>query len=112
MINARKKGHSYELAVIKMFRDLGWDCVSSRSESKRTDDLGIDICYTDPFAVQCKAVEKLGSLHDVLAKMPDKKGTYNLVFHKRKNKGSTVTMSKDTFFELLEMLLANKIITP
>ena len=61
-INSRAKGNSYELQIINKFKERGWvDCVSSSSESKRTDDAGVDICYL-PVNVQCKAVEKLGSL--------------------------------------------------
>jgi hypothetical protein len=99
-INSRKKGTAYELAVIRRFREKGWGtCVSSRSESKRKDDAGIDICYTDPFQVQCKAVEKLPPPHDTLAKMPKGK---NVIFHKRNNKGTLVYMSEDLFWELVE----------
>jgi hypothetical protein len=110
-INARKKGHGYELQIRDWFKELGWtECVSSRSESKRKDDQGIDLCYTDPFHVQAKAVEKLGSLHDILAKMP--KNNYNLVFHKRNRKGTIVAMTIEDFKEILDMLISNKIIKP
>ena len=111
-INPRKKGHSYELDIRDWFRELGWsNAVSSRSESKNKDDQGIDLCYTDPFYVQAKAVEKLGSLHEILTKMP--KGThYNLVFHKRNRKGTIVAMTIEDFKEILEMLITNQIIKP
>jgi hypothetical protein len=109
-INARKKGHGYELQIRDWFRELGWNkAVSSRSESKNKDDQGIDLCFTDPFSVQAKAVEKLGSLHDVLAKMPND-SNYNLVFHKKNRKGTIVAMTIEDFRELLEMLITNKII--
>lgn len=111
-INSRAKGAAYELQIIKKFKDLGWNCVSSRSESKRTDDAGVDLCYTEPFQIQAKAVERLGNYHDILKGMPDKKGVFNLIFHKRNRKGSTVVMSEESFFELLEIMIANKIIKP
>ena len=111
-INARKKGHSYELQIRDWFKELGWkDAVSSRSESKNTDDKGIDLCYTPPFSVQAKAVEKLGSIHDILAKMPSD-SNYNLVFHKRNRKGTIVAMSIEDFREILQMLITNQIIRP
>lgn len=109
---SRTKGHAYERSVAKFFKELGWDCVTSRSESKRTDDMGIDLCYTDPFCVQAKAVERLGSHHAILKGMPDRKGKYNLVFHKKNHSGTVVSMELETFRELLEMLIANKILTP
>jgi len=111
-INPRKKGHSYELDIRDWFRERGWSrAVSSRSESKNKDDQGIDLCYTDPFNVQAKAVEKLGSLHDVLARMPND-SNYNLVFHKRNRKGTIVAMTLEDFHELLESLITNQIIKP
>lgn len=100
-INSRAKGKSYELTVIKTFKEKGWtSCVSSRSESKRTDDAGIDLCYSEPFQVQCKAVEKLSpSPHDIINGMPDGK---NVIFHKKNRKGTLVYMTEELFWELVE----------
>jgi hypothetical protein len=108
----RTKGHAYERQIAKVFNNLGYNCVTSRSESRRTDDAGIDLCYTEPFAVQCKAWESAPSYHKVLASMPQKKGSYNLLFHKRNNQGSVVVLKEEDFLELLEMLIQNKIISP
>lgn len=106
-INARKKGHSFELIVRDFFRDLGYtECVSSRSESKNLDDKGVDLCYTGPFYVQCKAVENLGSIHAVLAKMP-KEHKLNVVFHKKNRQGTIVAMDIETF-----KVLAREFSTP
>jgi hypothetical protein len=111
-INPRKKGHAYELDIRDWFRELGWNrAVSSRSESKNKDDQGIDLCYTDPFNVQAKAVEKLGSLHDVLARMP-KDTNYNVVFHKKNRKGTIVAMTIEDFKEIVEMLISHQILKP
>jgi hypothetical protein len=111
-INPRVKGHSFELKIRDWFRELGWyKSVSSRSESKNKDDQGVDLCYTDPFNIQAKAVEKLGSIHDILERMP-KDENYNLVFHKRNRKGTIVAMTIEDFKELLEMLINNQIIKP
>jgi len=98
--NARQKGAKYELQIIKLFKDLGYlDCVSSRSESRRTDDAGVDICYL-PINIQCKATEKLGSAHDIIARMPADKP--NVIFHKRNHKGTLVYMSEEFFIELFK----------
>jgi hypothetical protein len=108
--SARVKGHAFELHVRDLFKDLGWpNAVSSRSESKNKDDQGIDLCYTDPFNVQCKAVEKLGSIHEILSSMPSDTN-YNIVMHKRNRKGVVVSMSLADFKEIVEMLVTNKII--
>jgi hypothetical protein len=101
-INARKKGHAFELVVRDFFRELGYnECVSSRSESKNMDDKGVDLCYTGPFYVQAKAVENLGSIHNVLAKMP-KEEKMNVVFHKRNRQGVIVAMDIETFKKLAQ----------
>jgi hypothetical protein len=110
-INARQKGKQFELDIIKWFNSRGYNSVSSRSESKRTDDAGVDLCYTKPFNVQCKAVEKLGSIHDIIKGMPNDTN-YNLVFHKKNRKGVMVTMSMEDFGEILDMLITNQIIKP
>lgn len=103
-MNQRVKGHAYERKLAKEFRDLGWiDCKTSRYESRMIDDLKVDLTNTKPFNIQAKAVERLGSYHKILDEMP-KDTNYNLIFHKRNNKGEVVVMSKDDFYELVNML--------
>jgi len=101
----RAKGHNYEREVAQKFRDAGHpDCVTSRSESKRTDDMGVDLCYTDPWQVQCKNQERISpSPHEILATMP-KNGKKNILFHKRSRRGTIVCMDEETFWEILKNL--------
>ena len=109
--SARSKGNSYERKIVRELREylLFPDAVTSRSESKRTDDKGIDIMYTDPFNFQLKAVERLGNIHKILNGMPND-NNYNVVIHKRNNQGEVVSMSKDDFYEILGMLIRNQIL--
>lgn len=110
-INSRAKGHKFELQLVKLFKELGWvNCCSSRSESKRLDDAGIDLCYTAPFSVQAKNVERLGNYHEILESMPQNQ--CNLLFHKRNHKGTVVAMKQENFIELLNMLIEAKVIKP
>jgi len=111
MVNARNKGKGYELKIAEEFRNiLGYfDCVTSRSESKRLDDAGVDLCNTGEFNVQCKAWEKAPSYHDVLAGMPQN-GKWNVVFHKRNRKGEVVVMSKETFYYIISQMQEMEII--
>ena len=102
--SARIKGHTFERGIVNWFKQLGWEkAVTSRAESKSKDDQKIDLCFTDPFNVQCKAVENLGSIHKVLSEMP-KDTNYNLVFHKRSRQGVIVAMTMEDFEELIKML--------
>jgi len=103
-IKAKAKGNAYELQIRDFFKELGWtNAVSSRAESKSMDDKGVDLCFTVPFNVQCKAVENLGSPHKILARMP-KDTNYNLVFHKKNRQGTVVSMTMEDFKELVIML--------
>jgi len=100
MINSRAKGHAYELQIVNRLKDLGYDAVTSRSESKRMDDLGVDIIDNTNFYIQCKAVEKLKpSLHDILKRMPTDK--VPVVYHKRNNMGTIVSLKQEDFEKLL-----------
>lgn len=102
-INARAKGHTYERDVARKFREAGFpDCVTSRLESKRMDDLGVDLCYTAPWLVQCKAVEKLGPVHDLLQRMPS--GGMPVIFHKRSRKGTVVSMREEDFWRVVALI--------
>lgn len=110
MINSRKKGVTYEQAIAKRFRKEGFDkCRTSREQSKARDDELVDLMHTEPFNVQCKALEKSPAYHDLLRDMPNERN-YNVVFHKRNNKGSVVTMTEEDFFEIVRMLKGEEII--
>jgi signal recognition particle GTPase len=110
--SARVKGHSFERDMVKFFRDLGFEkCNTSRFESKMKDDQGIDLTNTDPLSVQCKAVEKLGSMHDILDSMP-KDTNWNIVLHKKNRKGTIVAMDIEDFREIIQSLITNQIIKP
>ena len=109
--SARTKGNAYERQIAKELRELNLfpNVVTSRSESRNTDSKKIDLCFTEPFNIQCKDVEKSRLAHDILAEMPQG-SNYNLVFDKRSRKGEVVCMMKSDFYELLEMLIRNHII--
>jgi hypothetical protein len=108
--SARNAGNQYEREVAQEFRDLGFDeCVTSRSESKRTDDKGIDLCFTNPFNIQCKRWKSAPAYQDTLKSMPDD-CNYNILMHKKPHKGEVVVMEKETFYELIRMLKSENII--
>lgn len=106
MINSRKKGVVYEQYLARKFRENGYpECLTSRFESKRIDDVGVDLCYTGNWLVQAKAVEKLSpSVHDVLSSMPDGD---RVVFWKKNRKGTVVCMEEELFWKLLKVYDTN-----
>jgi len=85
-INAKAKGNAFELWCIKRMKHIFPDAVSARWESKRLDDLGVDICYTDSYSFQCKAVEGSMDVFKVLDGMPNGPNM-NVVLWKRNRKG-------------------------
>jgi hypothetical protein len=109
-MNARTAGHAYERKLAAELRDIGFpDCVTSRSESRRRDDQGVDFCYTGPLNIQAKRWKSAPSYHDTLASMPDEPGQINAIFHKRPHKGDVVVLSKSDFLEIVETLLRERI---
>lgn len=112
-MNARNAGHSYERILAQELREIGFDaCVTSRSESRRRDDQGVDLCHTGPLNIQAKRWKSAPSYHATLAAMPDEPGQINCIFHKRPHKGEVVVMSKADFLELAETLLTERIWKP
>lgn len=109
-MNVRKKGHDYERKIREELRSTFFpQCETSRFASKMMDDLKVDLVLTDPFQIQCKAVEKLGGYHDILTQMPVN-GKINAVFHKRNRKGEVVVVKKDDFYKIVEMLRSANLI--
>lgn len=98
---AREKGHAFERKICEWLRFLGYSAITSRSESKRLDDAGVDIVDDTSFYIQCKAVERLNqSYHDILKAMPTDK--IPVVLHKRNNKGVVVAMKLTDFEKILK----------
>lgn len=99
-MNGRNKGHAYERKIAKEFRDLGYeDCATSRYESKKMDDLKVDLVNTGDYHVQCKAVEKGVYPHKILESMP--KDKIRVLFHKKNRQGEVVSMTKEDFYKLI-----------
>lgn len=109
---ARKKGNSYELKIIKEL-NLLYDTdtlVSSRSESKRLDDAGIDIVDGNnimPFYVQCKNTQNIPSV-DLIKECKRQDKPLAIFWNKQIKKevncisaGEFVIVTKELFYKLL-----------
>lgn len=103
-INSRNKGHAFERENMHMFREVGFDkCVTSRSESKNLDDMGIDLVHTGEFDVQCKRVERL-NVSKVMDEMPNREGKVPVVIHKQNRYPALVTMKREDFFMFVQRM--------
>jgi hypothetical protein len=108
--NSRAVGHAYERLIRLELIDLGWDsCMTSRYASRETDDANVDFVNTKPFNIQAKRWSHAPAYQEVLKSMPQDTN-YNVVIHKKPNKGEVVVMDKSTFYELIKMLKGNQII--
>ena len=99
MINGRQKGHKFEQDFAQRLRTLGYQAVTSRSESRNLDDKGVDLVDNTPFYFQLKRCERLKPVDDILTCMPDDK--VRVVVSKRSRKDAVVSMLLEDFEELL-----------
>ena len=106
---SRRKGIKFEQDIRLWCRSIGFtECETSRFASKKRDDECVDFVGTEPFSFQAKYTQTI-NMHTELSKMPDD-GNYNVVLHKRKNKGAVACMSLEDFEELIKMLKHNLIV--
>ena len=107
---SRTKGHAFERKMVNILKEWWPNACTSRAESKNMDDKGVDICYTEPFSIQCKAVERLSpSVHKVLQAMPND-NNMNVVAWKKNNQGTVICMDLNDFLEIVSMLKREKVI--
>ena len=107
---ARRKGHNFERSIRKKLLPLYPKCITTRMGSIHLDQLKIDLMNCHPWAMQLKAVEKGVYPEKILKEMPQDRSEYNLLVHKKKGYQPTVSMTWDDFYEILEMLVTNKIL--
>lgn len=112
---AKRKGNNYELKLIKEHNEL-FDTdtlVSSRSESKRTDDAGVDVVDPNnlvPYYIQAKCTQNQPNV-DLIKDCKLKDKPLVVFFNKQIKKekkcvsgGEFVIMEKEFFYELLKQL--------
>lgn len=104
----RRDGHNYERKIRREFvDDLRFvDCVTSRYESKATDDKKVDLCYTDPFNIQLKNWKRRPNYEEILGSMPDD-WKINVIIHrinKRKGKQFAI-LYKEDLYKIIKILL-------
>lgn len=108
----RRKGHDYERKIAAELRTMGVECGTSRRHSRAHDDAKVDIFMLNhdapPLNIQCKNNNVFHSPVKVLGEMP-KDENYNLLFQKVKGTGEYVTMEKRDFYEIMNILLTEKI---
>ena len=110
MINARDKGKRFELKIAKVWMRLfGGNVERTSYASKKMDDMGVDLTNTDPFYIQCKAVESSINYHAILERMPHDTNI-NLIVHKRNHQPPVAALYLEDFLELVQSMKREGII--
>lgn len=111
MVNSRNKGHSFELETMHEYRKWFPKCLTSRNESRSRDAEKVDLCYTDPFNIQCKNYANFSwaKAIETIKEMPDE-SNYNILHLKITRKGDLICMSKEDWYEIVWILKSNEII--
>ena len=104
MINGRVKRKVFELKIAKVWMRLfGGTVERTGYVSKKLDDMGVDLTGTDPFYIQCKAVESSMNYHQILERMPQDTNI-NLVIHKRNHQPPVVALHLEDFLEMVQTM--------
>lgn len=93
----KRKGNSFELKVANDFKSLGFNTVTARSESKRTDDNKIDIIDLDnklPCNIQTKYTTNFPNYFTISDQCSDKTLPFCIIWKKAiKGKNSPGTLA-------------------
>lgn len=112
---AKHKGNNYELKIAKELKDCGFmNVVTSRSESKHTDDNKIDLIDLDgklPINIQCKCTKNTPNYFNISEACTDKSKPFVVFWNKQEvkegqtnmsSKGEVVMVDKEFFYKLLK----------
>jgi len=108
----RTAGNNYERSIVNELKELGYDVVTARSESRNADNAGIDILGDFPYYIQCKVKKDYPKLNELINN--DRPERFQdkpiVVFHKKVKKAKTrfvtegefVSMRKEDFYKLIK----------
>lgn len=107
--NSKNKGSKLELDVIHKLNELGFNCVSSRSQSKSLDNAKVDIYDMDgtlPTYIQCKATQQTPSYFKIKDECPLKDKPFTVIWKKQTNDntnspGTVAIIDVDFFYKLI-----------
>lgn len=109
---ARRKGNAYEVQICKELNELGFNCVTSRSESKSTDDNKIDIIDKSnklPSFIQVKKTQAIPQYFKIRSESTVDPDKFTIIWNKLEAKetnicsiGEMVMISKKFFYELIK----------
>ena len=100
----RNAGNGYERQIAQELRDMGFEAVTSRQESRSLDAAGVDLVTTFPLAPQMKVSINQPNAHKILTVTEAE-----IIFYKRIEKagskfmprGEYVILRKEDFYWLV-----------
>lgn len=115
----RRRGHSYETKIVRELKDITGDdaLCTSRSESKRLDDAGIDIADPNnvlPFYCQMKATQSMPAAKKLNSSVKKKDKPLVIFWNAQEMKekkqvsvGEFCILPKTLFYDLLKECFKN-----
>lgn len=108
----KNRGNEYERKIAKELKELGFNTVTSRSESKRADDDKIDIIDLDsnlPCFIQLKRTIQTPNYLNIREESSVDNEKFVIIWSKQEkkevnicSKGEIVLMDKKLFYELIK----------
>lgn len=100
----RTAGLDYERKIAQELRDMGYEAITSRYESKRLDDAGVDLVTDFPLKPQMKVSINQPNVHNLLTETEAE-----VIFFKKVEKvgkkfmprGEYIMLSKQDFYNIL-----------
>ena len=110
---SKQKGSQLELDVIHRLNEIGYNTVSSRSNSKLLDNSKVDVCDLDgslPVYIQCKATQSTPSNFKIEEECPLKDKPFTIVWKKQDKEGGNspgtlVLAPIEMFYDYLKLKL-------
>lgn len=110
----RTAGNNFERLIVRELKLLNFDVVTSRSESRNMDNLGVDIFSPlgvkniFPFYIQCKNSQNKPNYHELIKNMPNDR--IPIILHRQTHKvnskfitdGDYVIIKKQDFYSILQ----------
>ena len=108
----RRRGNAFEVKIAKELRELGFDMVTSRSESKAMDNAKVDLIDKSglmPCNLQLKKTIKYPNFLEIEKSCPIKNKPLALIWDVQRatdstfrSDGTVVVMRKEFFYELIK----------
>ncbi len=111
--NSKRRGNSYERKIVNELKELGFNVVTSRSESKNMDNMKVDIIDKDgllPY-IQVKLTQSTPNYFNISEECPLKDRPFVILWNKTfptektfRSIGEVAILPKEYFYYLIKNL--------